>query len=210
MQARWILVPALFAAACATQFGAPVPAPSTPDVFDRAIESLNGHAVDPLRFAKTLTGFQEYLSAVGVHGITADELTRPNHPDVAARLGFSNFLPPQQWWPRGAALALLTEKLQSVAGDAVHIRNWWRPAAYNADPKVAGAKNGDHPTANAFDLDYATVAARRKAEAFLRTLEREKAWLQLSLGLGAQTTHIGIGSARGHREWHYAGWSPVQ
>jgi hypothetical protein len=34
-------------------------------------------------------------------------------------------------------------------------------------------------------------------------------WMQLSFGLGAQTTHIGLASPKGHREWHYAGWRPA-
>jgi len=33
--------------------------------------------------------------------------------------------------------------------------------------------------------------------------------MRLSLGLGTQTTHVGIDSPRGHREWHYAGWRPA-
>ncbi len=57
------------------------------------------------------------------------------------------------------------------------IRNWWRPAAYNADPTVGGAKNGDHPTANAVDLDYASPASRAKAERFLRSIEAKDPWL---------------------------------
>jgi hypothetical protein len=179
------------------------------DIFNRAIQRLHGEAVDPAGYPLTVAGFQQYLSACGVRDVTADELTRPNHPGVAARVGFERFLPPKRWWPRGAALALLTERLRAVAGGPVYLRNWWRPPAYNSDPLVGGAKNGDHPTANAVDLDYSSVAGRMRAERWLRTLDRVNPWLRLSLGLGAETTHVGIGSPRGHREWHYPGWHPA-
>ena len=156
-----------------------------------------------------MAGFQDYLSKSGVSALSAAELTRPNHPDVASRLGFREFLPPQNWWVRGAALALLTQSINTRIGDVVRVRNWWRPAAYNADPAVGGAKDGDHPTANAVDLDYRLASQRVRAEAFLHDLAKRCPWMQLSLGLGPQTTHVGIGSPRGHREWHYAGWRPA-
>lgn len=178
------------------------------DLFSRAIALFGGHAVQPSEFPATVEGFGKYLQAVGVQAIRASELTTPYHRDVAAKLGFSSFLPPKEWWPRGAALALLTERLNRAAGERVSIRNWWRPAAYNQDPLVAGAKNGDHPTANALDLDYSSAAARVRAEHALRALDAQAPWLHLSLGLGPRTTHVGIGSAKGHREWHYSGWSP--
>jgi hypothetical protein len=154
-------------------------------------------------------GFQDYLAASGVHAVSAAEMTRPNHPAIAERLGFHTFLPPQTWWRRGAALALLIQQLRAASGDTLYVRNWWRPAAYNADPAVGGARNGDHPTANAVDLDYASRAGRIRAERWLRSLDRTARWMQLSLGLGDRTTHVGIGSPKGRREWHYAGWRPA-
>ncbi len=99
--------------------------------------------------------------------------------------------------------------MQSATQAVAHVRNWWRPEAYNLDPAVGGARNGDHPTANAFDLDFASTTDRMKAELFLRSLEKLYPWMHLSLGLGAKTTHVGLGSPRGHREWHYAGWRPA-
>ena len=156
-----------------------------------------------------MAGLQQYLAACGVQGLSAADLTRPNHADVAARLGFSSFLPPRDWWPRGAALALLTQSMQTATGAVAHLRNWWRPAAYNRDPAVGGAKDGDHPTANAFDLDFTSVVDRMKAEQFFRAVEQHHPWMQLSFGFGAQSTHIGLASPRGHREWHYAGWRPA-
>lgn len=183
---------------------------SSSDVYLRSIQALGGTATDPGAFPETVGGFQQYLSASGVRAVTAAELTRPNHPDIAARLGFAVFLPPKSWWPRGAALAMLAQRIRETAGGPVWIRNWWRPAAYNADPGVGGAKQGDHPTANALDLDYGTAGSRMQAELFLRRLAQQNPWMQLSFGFGAQTTHVGLASPRGHREWHYAGWKPPQ
>lgn len=187
----------------------PIELTTVTDVYSRAVALFGGRPVLPSAYEATLEGFADYLRAAGVQRISAVELTRPNHPAVAARLGFHNFLPPREWWLRGAALALLSERLRDVSGGPVAIRNWWRPSAYNTDPAVGGARNGDHPTANAFDLDYPSVRARVAAERYLRSLERQEPWLNLSLGLGANTTHVGIGSPRGHREWHYAGWTPA-
>src|SRR5512132_3498127 len=78
-----------------------------PGPFDRAIEQFGGRIVDPVQFPNNVQGFQNYLASSGVRAFDAGELTRPNHPVIAAKLGFSSFLPPQAWWPRGAALALL-------------------------------------------------------------------------------------------------------
>jgi hypothetical protein len=177
-------------------------------VYARSIQQLGGTVVNPVAYPETVAGFQAYLAATGVKSISAAELTRPNHPEVAARHGFRDFLPPRSWWPRGAALALVAQNIEAKAGALVHVRNWWRPAAYNTDPVVKGAKNGDHPSASALDLDYPTVTARMKAEAFLRDLNLRHPWMQLSFGFGPQTTHVGLASPRGHREWHYAGWRP--
>jgi hypothetical protein len=182
---------------------------SSQDVYARSIVQLGGLIVDPTLFPQTVEGFQAYLTKTGVKAITAADFTRPNHPEIAGPLGFRNFLPPRSWWPRGAALALILQAIETVIKVPLSFRNWWRPPAYNSDPGIGGAKNGDHPTANAVDLDYDTVADRMRAERFLRMLDRKCPWMHLSLGLGALTTHIGIGSPRGHREWHYFGWQPA-
>ena len=170
---------------------------------------MGGSVVNPRAYPATVAGFQEYLKDSGVRSVSAAQMTTPNHPGVAAKYGFHDFLPPQNWWSRGAALALVIQAIEGKTSAAVDVRNWWRPAPYNNDRAIGGARNGDHPTANAVDLDYQTVADRMRAERFLRGLNNRFPWMHLSLGLGAETTHVGIGSPRGHREWHYAGWSPA-
>jgi hypothetical protein len=179
------------------------------NAFTQAISYLRGTPCDAARYSKTIDGFEDYLRACGVQEYAARDLTRPNHPEIAARLGYSYFLPPQAWWERGAALALVAQSIQRHLQEPVAVRNWWRPADYNRQPGVDGAANGDHPDAYAFDLDYQSAKSRAKAEQWLRDLDRRAPWLHLSLGLGPLTTHIGIGSPKGHREWHYAGYVPV-
>jgi hypothetical protein len=86
------------------------------------------------------------------------------------------------------------------------MRNWWRPSAYNSD--VGGADASDHITGNAVDLDYFSADKRRVAERRLRELYNNEQWLQISLGLGNLTTHIGILSPGRRRDWFYEGYKP--
>ena len=188
---------------------AATPSSDSSDVYARSILQLGGAVANPAAYPNTVAGFQQYLLASGVRALSALEMTTPNHQAVAARLGFTAFLPQQNWWPRGAALALLTQRMEAATRATAHLRNWWRPNAYNLDPAVGGAPKGDHPTANALDLDFASVTDRMKAETFFRSLEKRFPWMNLSFGFGAQSSHIGLASPRGHREWHYAGWRPA-
>jgi hypothetical protein len=204
-----ILVCLAALAACQASFAASIsaqPAHNDFGPFARAIEQFGGQTVDPTQFPNDLNGFQQYLNASGVRSVDAHELTYPNHPDVAAKYGFAYFLPPQAWWPRGAALALLAQQLEHRVGETVSVRNWWRPPVYNRDPKVGGAEKGDHIGGFGMDLDYNSSQARRRAEQWLRGLANSQPWLRLSLGLGDRTTHIGMLSPRGSREWHYASY----
>lgn len=175
-------------------------------VMPRAIELFGGSIVDPFEHTEDEAGFEGFLFCSGVRHFTAAEVVRPKPARLAlARsLGYELLLPPREWWPRGAALLLLADELRQLVAEPVTCRNWWRPEPYNS--AVGGAPAGDHLTAHAVDLDYRSVASRRKAEARLRELDRTHPWLRLSLGLGAKTTHVGIDSPKGRREWHYGGW----
>lgn len=183
---------------------------SSTGIYALAIQQLGGKIVNPGVYPATVAGFEAYLKDSGVTHVSGVEMTQPNHPAVAARHGFQDFLPPRDWWSRGAALALVIESIDRITVAGARVRNWWRPAAYNNDRAVGGAKNGDHPTANAVDLDYESVIDRMRAELFLRGLCARFPWMRISLGLGAETTHVGIDSPHGHREWHYAGWTPAR
>lgn len=177
------------------------------DLLDRAIEFFGGPAgIDPAAFEMTTDGFQAYLAALGVAHFSAHEMLAPHHQSTAERFGYSIFLPPHRWWKRGAALALLSDELRELVGEPVVMRNWWRPSEYNA--AVDGAPISDHITAHAVDLDYRSAASRRMAEARLRELYVHETWMQLSLGLGNQTTHVGIVSPGRRRDWTYSGYAP--
>lgn len=195
---RW-----LGSAGVATLAGKLPAAPAPSDVAQRAIRTLKGKVVSPRDYPHTLEGFQRFLTDSGVRFFSAVELTRPNHPEVAARVGYREFLPSPDWWPRGAALALLADRLREVVGSPVKLRNWWRPEAYNRTPEVAGARSSDHLTAHSLDLDYSSADDQRKASVWLHDLMKREPWMKLSLGIGPTTTHVGIGSPRGSREWRY-------
>jgi hypothetical protein len=66
-----------------------------PDTYTRSIREFGGNRVNPMAYSDTTAGFQSYLTDSGVKIVSARELILPNHPDVAARLGFHDFLPPQ-------------------------------------------------------------------------------------------------------------------
>jgi hypothetical protein len=177
---------------------------SAQSVPDRAIRHFGGRSVGKLdQYRATTAGLQQYLRDSGVRRFTAERLTRPNHADIARKYGFENFVPTQQWWPRGAALALLAEALEKAIEEPITIRNWWRPDRYNRDPRVRGAARSDHVTAHAIDIDYRSEKAAHRAQQWLEQLARTNAWLRLSLGFGPTTTHVGIDSPLGSRRWRY-------
>lgn len=177
------------------------------DLLERAIKFFGGTAsVNPASFPMTMDGYQEYLDALGVEHFTAQEMLTPNHETTARTLGYKIFLPPHRWWKRGGAHALLADELRKLVAEPVVMRNWWRPTEYNA--AVDGAADSDHVTAHAVDLDYRSAASRRKAEKRLRELYNGETWLQMSLGLGGQTTHVGLLSPGRQRDWTYSSYTP--
>ena len=171
------------------------------ELYDQAIDYFGGTRVDPTRYPVTQEGFGEYIHDVGVEHFDADEMLSPNEPDDAAAVGMDILLPPHRWWPRGAALGLLSDKIRERVGSAVWMRNWFRPRPYN--DRVASADLSDHITASSVDLDYSSAADRRTAEEFLNELDDADRWLQLSLGLGNVSIHVGMLSLRHRRRWHY-------
>jgi len=174
--------------------------------FDTAITTFGGSIVNPANYPVTPAGFQQYLDDSGVQHFSATEMLTPHKPTVAGALGYDTFLPPHAWWKRGAALALVADELRRLVGEPVKMRNWWRPAAYNE--RVDGAATSDHVTAHGVDLDYRSADSRRRAEARLRELFDTEEDLQFSLGLGNQTTHVGILSPGRKRDWLYSSYVP--
>lgn len=179
---------------------------TTANTFENVIRQLGGSAVKSTMFPKTIAGFQMYLDAVGVRYFSAREMTTPNHPDKAKQCGFDHFLPPHEDWAKGAALALLADKLRALVNEPVKMRNWWRPSCYNS--KVGGAAGSDHVQAFAVDLDFRSAQSRAKAQGYLC----KNYWssdLQLSIGLGGVTIHLGILSPKGKRSWKYSSYTKL-
>lgn len=175
---------------------------SNAELADRAVSFLGGDGdLDPTDYPMTAGGFAQYLADQGIEHFDAGEFLEPHHPGTAAELGYALFLPPHDWWPRGVALGLLADRLRERVGEPVVLRNWWRPRPYNAE--VATARQSDHITAHALDLDFPNAQDRTVAQDELESLRQEAPWLEMSLGTGGNTIHIGVLSYRKQRSWTY-------
>lgn len=176
---------------------------SAASIPERAIRHFGGEVKNVQEYSESVAGFQKYLRDSGVRKVSATQMTRPHHVQIARDLGFNHFLPKKIWWSRGAALALLAQAIEEAIGEPVTIRNWWRPQRYNADRRVAGAARSDHLTAHAIDIDYRSTRSAERAQRWLDEQRRNSAWLRLSVGSGPRTTHVGIDSPLGSRQWTY-------
>lgn len=184
------------------------------------IDHLGGEAVDPFDFGPDLDSFQMYLDAVGVQHTSATEIASPFNPGAAAGCGLDILLPGRELWPNIGALALLTDELRELVGEPIFMRNWWRPPCYNS--AVGGAATGDHPDADAVDLDFMSNDSRAMAQKFLC----ETYWsediltpeqiapgsgvdprLNMSVGLGGVSIHLGLLSNNGRRFWKYGSYT---
>jgi hypothetical protein len=196
--------------------------PSYVDIIDHTflIEHFGGDPVDAFDYADDVDGFQQYLDDVGVTYFSADEIVTPNNPSAAAGCGYMILLPERGLWERIGALALFSDQLRALVGEPVFMRNWWRPDCYNT--AVGGAPGGDHPDADAVDLDFQSATSRAAAQQYLC----EAYWsqdivgpdeiapgsdldprLNLSVGLGGLTIHLGVLSANGRRHWKYGSYT---
>ncbi len=200
----------------------PEPPPTGVSVIDHSflITHFGGTVTNPLQYAETQAGFQQYLDAVGVTYFAAWEYVEPNNPSVAQGCGYSILLPDRSMWPRAAALGLLADRLRVLVNEPVTLRNWWRPPCYNTG--VGGAAGGDHPDGDALDLDFRSARSRADAQRFLC----ETYWqtdivapgdiapgsnlnprLNMSIGLGGDTIHLGLLSRNGRRYWRYSSYT---
>ena len=191
-------------------------------VIDHAllITRWGGNNADPTQFPLTQDGFQAYLDAVGVTYFAAWEYVIPNNQTVATNCGYTILLPDHSQWPKAAALGLLADQLRALVNEPVTLRNWWRPPCYNNG--VGGAPGGDHPDADALDLDFRSNRSRADAQRYLC----ENYWAQdllqpheiapgsnlnprlnMSVGLGGITIHLGLLSQNGRRFWQYASYT---
>lgn len=193
-------------------------------VIDHAflIERFGGTDVDPLQFDETQDGFQAYLDAVGVTYFAAWEYVVPNNAAVAEQCGYTILLPERSWWRKAAALGLLADQLRALVNEPVTLRNWWRPPCYNEG--VGGAAGGDHPDADALDLDFMSARSRADAQRYLCDEYWKKDLvgpeeiepgsdlnprLNMSVGLGGVTIHLGLLSRNGRRFWKYSSYTAL-
>lgn len=184
------------------------------------IDHLGGVVANPFDYGPDLDSFQQYLNAVGVQHTSAQEIAEPYNQAAATGCGYSILLPERDEWEKAAALALFTDDLTELVGEPIFMRNWWRPPCYNS--AVGGAAGGDHPTADAVDLDFSSNASRAIAQGYLC----EMYWsqdivepdqiapgsnldprLNMSVGLGGLTIHLGVLSAGGRRSWFYGSYT---
>ncbi len=188
------------------------------DEMDEIIIKFDGKVVDAKDYEASLFGFQNFISDSGItRFFTAKEMIRANNAGAAKSCGYKNLLPAKCRWKSAIAQGLLAVKLRSVINEGksnkslsgIKIRNWWRPKCYNS--KVRGAKSSDHIQARGFDLDFKSPLERAKAQSYLCSLYKEFSPLNLQVGIGCQTLHVGIGSPKrlgrypkdGSRFWTY-------
>ena len=184
------------------------------------IDYLGGDPVDAMDYGPDLDSFQQYLDAVGVQYTTGAEIVEPYNQAAATGCGLSILLPERDEWEKIGALALFTDELTELVGEPIYMRNWWRPPCYN--DAVGGAANGDHPDGDAVDLDFMSNASRAMAQEFLcetywdqDIVEPEQIApgsgldprLNMSVGLGGVTIHLGVLSQGGRRFWTYSSYT---
>lgn len=180
----------------------PVSLPTKPE---RTMSSVRATAdVDPLDYEESFDGFKQYIKAIGAERVTAEELLKPHNRSVADDLGYQWLLPKREMWKHLVPLIDMFELVRDAVDAPIYVRNWWRPGDYNA--QVGGAAGSDHITAHAFDCDFQTSDHRRIAEKILEDLQDDRRDLQISLGLGDKTIHIGAMSPRGRRTWKYSSY----
>jgi hypothetical protein len=158
-------------------------------------------SVDPMSYPATADGFGQYIQALGARHVSSSELLTPHNRAVATALGYQWLLPERSTWANLVPLIDMFEMIRAAVGAPIKVRNWWRPADYNA--RVGGAKASDHITGHAFDCDFRSRDHRRIAERLLVDLQKNRRDLAISLGLGDLTIHIGAKSPKGKRTWRY-------
>ncbi len=167
-----------------------------------AHDSFSGQCIDVEPYEESKDGLQSFLDDIGPFPyLTADEIVNPHHMDIAKELGYDELLPPKESWEVVACLSILHHECRKRARGGVFVRNCHRPSDYNA--RVGGSAGSDHLNGRAFDMDFHTPEARKRALKYLRNMYDNEA-LELSLGVGDKTIHVGVLSENGNRRWSYS------
>ena len=100
----------------------------------------------------------------------------------------------------------LGDRMRDAVAAPVTLRNLYRPMRYNRLVAKSGIRS-DHPNGAAGDFDFSSGAQRQTAEDAMRQVAADHPELEISLGLGARTLHVGCLSPEGSRSWFYDGYS---
>lgn len=149
-----------------------------------------------------LPSFAEYLERHGVEFFSEREIVTPHKPRKATEAGFDDLTPPPHLWPWALLVVKVGDMVRREVGNPVRLRNLYRPMSYNRLVAKSGI-DSDHPNACAGDFDFSSVSHRRTAEQMIRNLAAENPELEVSLGMGARSLHVGILSPKGSRSWFY-------
>ena len=150
--------------------------------------------------------------------LTAEELATPYHPEVAKKVyGTPHLIPgsseigegnPDTDFPKIGALIALVLPFRKDDGRSINWVNWYRPSKYNADPKVAGAKNSDHLRATAVDLGFKDADHRNAFVDYLEPLWK-RGDLRMSLGFYRTRIHVGL-LDEGTKPGQQRAWGPTE
>lgn len=150
----------------------------------------------------TKDDLERYMTDHMVKFFSIDEVVSPNHPDKALEVGLTELIAPLHLWPWVIMVLKVGDLMREAVGRGVRIRNVYRPMSYNKLVASSGIKS-DHPNACSGDFDFKSLADRRIAEKAIRELHGNHPQLELSVGLGARTLHVGVMSPKGSRSWFY-------
>lgn len=171
------------------------------------IDDLGGIPVDPRPFPATPEGLDEYLKASGVKSFSGQAIATPFVPEAAKTCGLRNLVPAKCRWLGGVALLKIADLLHTKVPGKIRIRNWWRPTCYNR--LVDGADGSDHVQGRAIDIDFETPELRGKAQKYMCETYWQDRSVNLQIGLGGVTLHVGFDSPKGRRFWYYPSFKAV-
>lgn len=143
-----------------------------------------------------------YINDYGIQFFSINEVVRPHRPNDALRAGYTELIAPIHLWPWVMLVLRIGDLMREEVGRGIKLRNVYRPMSYN---KLVAASEleSDHPNACSGDFDFKSIDDRRTAEVLIRGLHSNHPQLEISLGMGARTLHVGVMSPMGQRSWFY-------
>ena len=147
--------------------------------------------------------FGEYMAAleIGRH-FTVKEVCEPNNASAAEDTGYTWLVPPPPRWPIVGVLLWVADEMRDLVDAPVSMRSLWRPFSYNVQVAKSSIES-DHPNACGTDLDFKSAEDREKAMYWLCGFISANPQLEVSVGIGKKTLHVGVLSPQGRRHWTY-------